>query len=210
MTVDNKPRLIVVAGPNGSGKTAITEQLLRHTWMDGCEYINPDNIARDKYGDWNSPEAVLSAARDASEIRHKCLAEKRSVAFETVLSTSEKIDFLREAKAAGFFVRLFFIGTDNPVINAKRVAKRVMQGGHDVPIPKIVIRYTRSLANCAVAAKIADRAYIYDNSVDDVPARLLFRASDGQVVKRYEQINAWATEIARNLVSATAPDPNRT
>ena len=210
MTVDNKPRLIVVAGPNGSGKTAITEQLLRHTWMDGCEYINPDNIARDKYGDWNSPEAVLSAARDASEIRHQCLAKKRSVAFETVLSTSEKIDFLREAKAAGFFVRLFFIGTDNPVINAKRVAKRVMQGGHDVPIPKIVTRYTRSLANCAAAAKIADRAYIYDNSVDDVPARLLFRASDGQVVKRYEQINAWATEIARNLVSATAPDPNRT
>ena len=25
-----KPRLIVVAGPNGVGKTSITEQLLRH------------------------------------------------------------------------------------------------------------------------------------------------------------------------------------
>ena len=210
MTVESKPRLIVVAGPNGSGKTAITEQLLRHTWIDGCEYINTDNIARDKYGDWNSPDAVRSAARDASAMRRRCLAEMRSVAFETVLSTTEKIDFLREAKAAGFFLRLFFIGTDSPVINAKRVAKRVMQGGHDVPIPKIVTRYTRSLANCAAAAQIADRAYIYDNSVDDVPARLLFRASDGQVVKRYGQINAWATEVTRNLTSASASDLNRT
>ena len=210
MTANGKPRLIVVAGPNGSGKTSITEQLLRHTWMEGCEYINPDNIARDKYGDWNSPDAVRSAARDASEIRHRCLAEKRSVAFETVLSTPEKIDFLREAKAAGFFVRLFFIGTDGPAINAMRVAMRVIQGGHDVPIPKIITRYSRSLANCLAAVQIADRAYIYDNSVDDVPARLLFRTNDGQVAKRYGTINAWATVVARNLVSASAPDSNRT
>lgn len=39
-----KPRLIVVAGPNGTGKTSITEQLLRHEWMGGCVYINPDFI----------------------------------------------------------------------------------------------------------------------------------------------------------------------
>jgi len=30
-----KPRLTVVAGPNGSGKTTITEKLLRHEWMGG-------------------------------------------------------------------------------------------------------------------------------------------------------------------------------
>lgn len=46
-----KPRLIVVAGPNGAGKTSITEQLLRHEWMGGCEYVNPDYIARDEFGD---------------------------------------------------------------------------------------------------------------------------------------------------------------
>lgn len=70
----------------------------------------------------------------------------------------DKIDFIQRAKQAGFFVRLFFVGTDNPSINAKRVALRVMEGGHDVPISKIIARYTRSLANCSVAARIADRA----------------------------------------------------
>ena len=56
-----KPRLIVVAGPNGAGKTSITEQLLRHDWMVGCEYVNPDYIARDDFGDLNAPDAVKKA-----------------------------------------------------------------------------------------------------------------------------------------------------
>ncbi|MDD5058525.1 MAG: zeta toxin family protein [Sideroxydans sp.] len=194
-----KPRLIVVAGPNGAGKTSITEQLLRHEWMEGCAYVNPDFVARDEFGDWNAPDAVIKAAVRSAEIREACLKESRSLAFETVLSMPDKLEFIRRAKEAGFFVRLFFVGTDDPSINAKRVALRVMEGGHDVPIAKIIARYTRSIANCTVAARIADRSYIYDNSVDDVSARLLFRASEGRLVKCYGNTNSWAQNILENL-----------
>ena len=200
-----KPRLIVVAGPNGTGKTSITEQLLRHEWMGGCEYVNPDYIARDEFGDWNAPDAVIKAAIRAAEIREQCVQDGRSLAFETVLSMPDKIDFIQRAKQAGFFVRLFFVGTDNPSINAKRVALRVMEGGHDVPISKIIARYTRSLANCSVAARIADRAYIYDNSVDNAAARLLFRTADGKLIKHYGNINPWALEILREIDSDSIP-----
>ncbi len=68
-----KPRLIVVAGPNGAGKTSITEQFLRHEWMGGCEYVNPDYIARDEFGDWNAPKAVMKAAMRAEEVREQCV-----------------------------------------------------------------------------------------------------------------------------------------
>jgi predicted ABC-type ATPase len=190
------PRLIVVAGPNGAGKTSITEQLLRHEWMTDCVYVNPDFIARDQFGDWNSPDAVLKAAQRAAEIREQCLSEGKNLAFETVLSAPDKVDFIQRAKKAGYFVRLFFIGTDDPSINAKRVAMRVMEGGHDVPIGKIISRYAKSLANCYLSARIADRSYLYDNSIEGEQARLLFRVANGALVKTYGPINPWALEIA--------------
>ncbi len=199
-----RPRLIVVAGPNGSGKTSITEQLLAHTWMEGCTYVNPDNIAQHEFGDWNSPQAILAALQRANTLREECLVNRTSLAFETVLSSPDKIDFIRRAKSAGFFIRLFFLGTDDPSINAKRVAMRVLQGGHDVPIPKIISRYTRSISNSAQAACIADRAYVYDNSVDGAVPRLLFRTMNGKVVKQYGSINPWANTIM-NVSSDKSP-----
>jgi len=206
MSEGEKPRLIVVAGPNGSGKTSITQQLLMHEWMDGCVYVNPDFIARDEFGDWNAPDAVFRAARRAAEIREGCLVDRRSLAFETVLSAPDKMDFLRRAREAGFFIRLFFVGTDDPSINAKRVAMRVMEGGHDVPIPKIIGRYTKSLAYCSVVAWLADRTYVYDNSIDNARAKLLFRASKGRLVKVYGDINPWAREITNRLLPVPGDD----
>lgn len=53
------PKLLIIAGPNGSGKTSVTSKILEHQWIEDCVYINPDNIAQDVFGDWNSPEAVV-------------------------------------------------------------------------------------------------------------------------------------------------------
>ena len=58
----HRPVLIVIAGPNGSGKTTITSKILRHEWLEDALYINPDQVAQERFGDWNSPEAVMQAA----------------------------------------------------------------------------------------------------------------------------------------------------
>ena len=63
---------------------------------------------------------------------------------------------LREPPDAGFFIRRFF-ATDEPLIDAKRVAMGAMAGGHDVPMPRIIARYTRPLAGCSLVAPVADR-----------------------------------------------------
>ena len=57
----HKPVLIVIAGPNGSGKTTITSKILHHEWLEQAVYINPDFIAQEKFGDWNSDDSVLTA-----------------------------------------------------------------------------------------------------------------------------------------------------
>lgn len=190
-----RPRVLLVAGPNGAGKTTVTERGLAHEWFGGCEYVNPDFIARDTYGDWNSATAVKQAADEAQRRRENCIAERRSLAFESVFSGSDKVDFIRRALNLGFFTRLFFVGTADPAINAGRVARRVMQGGHDVPIPKIIGRYYKSIANCAAVAREVDRLYLYDNSVDGADATLVLRASRGAIIKMYRQPPGWMAPI---------------
>lgn len=190
------PVLIVIAGPNGSGKTSVTSKILHHEWLEDSEYINPDNVARDLFGDWNNQDAVLKAASYCEKWRESCLTERKSHIFETVMSATDKVDYILRAKEAGFFIRLFFVSTDSPTINAKRVANRVLNGGHDVPIPKIISRYNKSIANCIALAPYVDRLYVYDNSIEDAEAQLLFRLSDGKLAKRYvDQLPGWALAI---------------
>lgn len=181
---EKKPTLCVVAGPNGSGKTTTTELLLSNEWGANSLYINPDNIAQQEFGDWNSPDAVLKAARYATELRYKCLEEKCDFVFETVFSSPEKLAFLRKAHEAGFFVRLFYVCTESPAINVARIAKRYMNGGHEVPISKVVSRYFKSLEMVKQAMSFVDRVYIYDNSIEDHVPQLLYRTKEGKVAKQ--------------------------
>lgn len=193
-----KPEMIIIAGPNGSGKTSVTKRFLHHEWAEGTLYINPDEIAKDIFGDWNSHEAVLKAANYSAELREKCLKEHKSFVFETVMSADDKIDFIIRAKQEGFFIRLFFISTKHPSINASRIANRVMKGGHDVPITKIISRYYKSIENCKMVTPIVDRLYVYDNSADGEDAKLLFRLVDGNVAKTYtDEIPEWAKIIIK-------------
>ena len=189
----HRPVLIIIAGPNGSGKTTITSQILHHKWLENSVYINPDQVAQEHFGDWNSAEAVRQAAEYSADWRERCLVDQQSMIFETVFSADDKLDFIRRAKQVGFFIRLFFVCTESPMINAARIAGRVMKGGHDVPIAKIISRYQKSIINCKVATGIADRVYIYDNSVDGQEARILFRFADSTIIKRYtDDIPQWA------------------
>jgi len=191
-----KPRLIVIAGPNGSGKTTVTEQGLAHEWFDGCVYLNPDVIAQEKFAGWNDYESVIAAAKWATHQRYNLIDQKHSLAFETVFSSQEKLDFLQKAKDQGYFIRLFFICTESPVINASRVAQRVLEGGHDVPISKIISRYKKAIFNAYQALEIVDRLYLYDNSFDGAPPELIARFAEGKLVKTYtDKIPIWAQDF---------------
>lgn len=195
-----KPVLIVIGGPNGSGKTSTTRLVIKHEWAEQCVYINPDEIAQNKFGDWNDPQAVRQAVEYCEEWREQLLKDHKDFIFETVLSSDGKVDFLKRAKEEGYFIRIFFICTQNPTINAARIAKRVMEGGHDVPIQKIISRYEKALVNAIRVARFVDRAYFYDNSIDNQNAQLLFRTTDGRFTKQYvSKLPEWTEKIYNNI-----------
>ena len=73
--IEHRPELIIIAGPNGSGKTSVTQKFLHHEWAEGTIYINPDEVAKERFGDWNSREAILSAANYCAEWAQIILTE---------------------------------------------------------------------------------------------------------------------------------------
>ncbi len=46
----------------------------------------------------------------------------------TVMSATDKVDYIIRAKEAGLFISLLFVFTEFPAINAKRVVNRVLNG----------------------------------------------------------------------------------
>jgi len=104
------------------------------------------------------------ASTCADFIRHQLLKSKISFTFETVMSSKDKVEFLKKAQNLGYRTYLYFIATQDPIVNISRVENRVKLGGHNVPKDKIVSRYYRSLALLSEAVKYSNRAYIFDNS----------------------------------------------
>jgi predicted ABC-type ATPase len=135
---------------------------LRQSGVNLGVYINPDDIAAGLSGDYD--KRVLEAQETANKIRDKCLDEKVSFSFETVMSHPSKIEILKRAKARDFLVIVYFVSTSDPRINVARVAQRVASGGHSVPEDRIIARYARTMAQLPDAVAAADRTYLFDNS----------------------------------------------
>ncbi|MEX3917865.1 zeta toxin family protein [Paraburkholderia sp. BR10872] len=159
------PAVLVFAGPNGSGKSTITEAILSDPAQFDGEYINADDIARalePEIPDYL--ERNLKAAAMAEELRVQAMSEGRDFAFETVMSTPEKVALMTQAKALGYRVTLVFVTTQDPEINVQRVAGRVAVGGHAVEPDAIRRRYEAAMALLPAALEQADQATILDNS----------------------------------------------
>ena len=104
------------------------------------------------------------ASVTADFIRQKLLALRASFTFETVMSSPDKIELLQHAQRLGYRTYLYFVATEDSLINVSRVKQRVYFGGHNVPQDKIISRYYRSLDLLMEAIKYSNRAYLFDNS----------------------------------------------
>jgi predicted ABC-type ATPase len=151
----------MIAGPNGSGKSTLIAELLKRRIYLG-EYLNADDIALTLSGDIQTVSAQAQAI--VRERRLTALEQGRDYCFETVMSHISHIEHFAHARERGFETRLYFIATEDPIINLSRVENRVFHGGHAVPPDRVSARYFRSLGNLPAAIDAADYCLILDNS----------------------------------------------
>jgi predicted ABC-type ATPase len=129
-----------------------------------------------------------------SEIRS--FAKRRvSFAFETTLSGRGYMVLLRQLKAQGYKIHVFFLWVNTVDLALSRVQERVSRGGHDVPEAVVRRRFGRSMRNfLAQYRQLADRWTLFDNSgeVPEVVAleknksvRIINKSLYSTLVKRY-------------------------
>ena len=156
-------RIVIIAGPNGSGKTTFAEQYLPRE--AGCpDFINADLIARGI-----SPYAVDRAAFQAGKIMLAQIADKvrrgESFAFESTLSGLNYLKHIPRWRRAGYHVKLIYLSLPSVEMAIARVKSRVAQGGHDVPEAVIRRRFDSGLRHFETLYRNAvDSWILYDNS----------------------------------------------
>jgi len=139
------PRVIILAGPNGAGKTTFAREFLPQEAQCPA-YVNADLIAAG-LAPFAPETAALAAGRlMLAEIgRHAQRGD--SFAFETTLSGLGYARSIRRWRRAGYRVELFFLQLPSVEYAIERVAQRVSQGGHNIPLDVIVRRFHAGLRN---------------------------------------------------------------
>ena len=157
-----QPTLWLIAGPNGVGKTTFAFKRLKAV-SGSVRFVNLDEIARGL-----SPLEPKAAERDAARIAlaraRQFIADRKTFSMETTLSGVTHLALARQAKAAGMDVNLMYFSVRDPSICLERIARRVADGGHDVPREMVMRRFGRSFLRLNEIIPVVDLWRVYEAS----------------------------------------------
>lgn len=170
MTASRPPRIYVLAGVNGAGKSSIAGAAFRE---HGTDYYNPDEAARALMAanpGLNQVEANSAAWHRGRELLERAIAERLDFAFETTLGASTLPRLLAEATEKGIEVYVWYAGLATPELHMERVRARVRRGGHDISEKDIRRRFGHSRLNLIQLLPALTALRLYDNSAEADPA----------------------------------------
>ena len=139
------PNLYIIAGCNGAGKTTASYTILPEI-LNCKEFVNADNIAAG-ISPLNPESVAIEAGRIMLKRIGELMYESADFALETTLSTRSYVSLVKKAQQMGYEVTLLYFWLDSPWVAFDRVAKRVSEGGHNIPIDVIERRYYRGIKN---------------------------------------------------------------
>lgn len=157
-----RPTLYIIAGCNGAGKTTASYSVLPDL-LECREFVNADEIARG-LSPFNPESVAIEAGRLMIQRIESLVGQRKTFAIETTLATRSYAALVHKVHDLGYNVVLLFFWLPSPEIAVKRVAKRVSEGGHNIPLETIYRRYRLGLQNFfEIFIDIVDSWSFYDN-----------------------------------------------
>jgi len=171
-----RPRIFVLAGVNGAGKSSVGGTMLGDF---GLPWFNSDTFSRELM----EKAAITKDEADADAWTHgktrleAAIAGLTNFAFETTLGGHTIQRLLGEA-ARTHDIIMIYCGLASVKVHIARVRQRVASGGHDIPIDKIKERWVSSRDNLIQLLPRLAHLQVFDNSAEapighDVPLPVL-------------------------------------
>ncbi|MDQ3264760.1 MAG: zeta toxin family protein [Myxococcota bacterium] len=198
------PRLFILAGTNGAGKSSILGATTR---ARGSDYFNPDEAAtriREKNPLLSVEEANSEAWHQGKRLLTRAIAERLDFNLETTLGGNSLAGLAAKAAAEGFEVRVWYVGLATAELHLRRVRQRVAQGGHSIPEADIRRRFDKSREHLVDLIPSLTELKVYDNSEEGDPAagiaprpRLLLHLDHGRLLGQPDLrgMPSWAKAI---------------
>ena len=181
-------KYIIFGGVNGAGKTTLYQT---YPEMMNMPRVNVDEIVRG-LGDWKNPKDVAEAGRIAVRAIKQYFDEGRSFNQETTLCGKSILRNIQRAKDYGYYIELYYDGLESADLAKKRVAQRVIAGGHGIPDADIERRYKESLEHLRAVINLCDRVELYDNSL---AFRQVAVFKNGKCVDKAEIVPLWCQSV---------------
>ena len=157
------PKLYIISGCNGSGKTTASYTLLPD-FLNCREFVNSDEFAK-SLSPFNPSSASVTASRYMLMKINYLLERREDFAVETTLATRSLIKIVREAQGMGYEVTVLYFWLASPEMAIQRVHDRVLTGGHNIPDPVVRRRYVMGLQYFFESyIPVIDNGILADNS----------------------------------------------
>ncbi|MCR5571209.1 MAG: zeta toxin family protein [Bacteroidales bacterium] len=157
------PKMYIISGCNGSGKTTASYTLLPQM-LDCNQFVNSDEFAK-SLSPFDPSAASVSASRYMLMKYHFLLNRSMDFGIETTLATRALLNMVKDAQAGGYEVTILYFWLNSPELAIARVRNRVSAGGHNIPDEVIRRRYTVGLQYLfKYYIPACDRWIIADNS----------------------------------------------
>ena len=170
------PKLYIISGCNGSGKTTASYTLLPDL-LDCREFVNSDEFAK-SFSPFDPGAASVTASRYMLMKINYLLERQADFAVETTLATRSLLQIVRQAKARGYETTVLYFWLNSPELAIQRVRERVVSGGHNIPDNVVRRRYVMGLQYLFdTYIPEMDRWVLADNSKP--PFTVVAEGSDG-------------------------------